>query len=99
MTKVQQILNLDLVKNSPYLNPWVDFYPMFQLLHSHWGDHIDVITLRGHQNVSEARDDMGTYSQTSNISLTLVGNKIVHHSDVVGASPAGAAPTTSSFST
>ena len=37
--------------------------------------------------------------QVSNISHTLVGNKIVDHSDVVGASPVGAAPTTSSFST
>ena len=36
--------------------------------------------------------------ETSNISRTLVGNKIVDHSDVVGASPVGAAPTTSSFS-
>ena len=35
----------------------------------------------------------------SNISRTLVGNEIVDHSDVVGASPVGAAPTTSSFST
>ena len=33
------------------------------------------------------------------ILLNLVGNKIVDHSDVVGASPVGAAPTTSSFST
>ena len=40
-----------------------------------------------------------TYRKTSNISHTLVGNKIVDHSDVVGASPVGAAPTTSSFST
>ena len=32
-------------------------------------------------------------------SYTLLGNKIVHHSDVVGAPPAGAAPTTSSFLT
>ena len=39
------------------------------------------------------------YHKTSNISRTLVGNKIVDHSDVVGASPVGAAPTTSSFST
>ena len=39
------------------------------------------------------------YCQTSNISSTLVGNKIVDHSDLVGASPAGAAPTTSSFLT
>ena len=33
------------------------------------------------------------YCQTSNISH----NKIVDHSDIVGASPVGAAPTTSSF--
>ena len=39
------------------------------------------------------------YRKTSNISRTLVGNEIVDHSDVVGASPVGAAPTTSSFST
>ena len=43
-----------------------------------------------------AHDD---YRKTSNISRTLVGNKIVDNSDVVGASPVGAAPTTSSFST
>ena len=39
------------------------------------------------------------YRQVSNIRRTLAGNKIVDHSDVVGASPVGAAPTTSSFST
>ena len=39
------------------------------------------------------------YRKTSNITRTLVGNKIVYHSDVVGASPIGAAPTTYSFST
>ena len=38
------------------------------------------------------------YRQTSNISSTL-GNKIVDHSDVVGASPVSTAPITSSFST
>ena len=38
------------------------------------------------------------YLQTSDISLTLVGNEIVDHSDVVGAAPVAAAPTTSSFS-
>ena len=42
---------------------------------------------------------IGKYCKTSNIRCTLVGNKIVDHSDVVGASPVGAAPTTSSFST
>ena len=40
-----------------------------------------------------------TYRKTSDISRTLLGNKIVDNSDVVGASPIGAAPTTSSFST
>ena len=39
------------------------------------------------------------YHQTSNIRHTLVHNKIVDHSDVVGASPVGADPTTSSFLT
>ena len=39
------------------------------------------------------------YRQVSNIRRTLAGYKIVHHSDGVGASPVGAAPTTSSFST
>ena len=39
------------------------------------------------------------YRQVSNIRRTLVRNIIVDHSDVVGASPVGAAPTTSSFST
>ena len=39
------------------------------------------------------------YHKTSNIRRTLVVTKIVDHSDVVGASPVGAAPTTSSFST
>ena len=38
------------------------------------------------------------YHETSNIRRTLVGIKIVGHSDVLGASPAGA-PATSSFAT
>ena len=38
------------------------------------------------------------YHQTSNIRRNLVGNKIADYSDVVGASPVGAAPTTYSFS-
>ena len=39
-----------------------------------------------------------TYHQTSNISCTLVGNKIdIDHSAVVGASPVSAAPTKSPF--
>ena len=39
------------------------------------------------------------YRQISNIRRSLAGNKIVDHSDVIGASPVGAAPTTSSLST
>ena len=39
------------------------------------------------------------YHQTSNISRTLVGIKIADHAGVVEASPVGAAPTVSSFST
>ena len=42
---------------------------------------------------------INSYHKTSNIRRPLVANKIVDHSDVVGASPVGAAPTTSSFST
>ena len=39
------------------------------------------------------------WTMSTDISSTLVGNKLVDHSDVVGASPVGTAPTTSSFST
>ena len=39
------------------------------------------------------------YRKTSDISRTLVGNNIADNSDIVGASPVGADPTTSSFST
>ena len=39
------------------------------------------------------------YSKTSIISHTLLDNKLVDHSVVIGASPVGAAPKTSSFST
>ena len=40
---------------------------------------------------------LDTYRKISNVRCTLLGNKIVDHSVVVGASPVGAAPTTSSF--
>ena len=39
------------------------------------------------------------YRHTSNIRRIMVGIKIADHSDVIGASSVGAAPTTSSFST
>ena len=41
----------------------------------------------------------GSATSTYNISRTLVGNKIVDNSDVVGESPVSAAPSISSFST
>ena len=41
--------------------------------------------------------DILYYRQISTIRRTLEDNKIVDHSDVAGASPFGAAPTTSSF--
>ena len=50
-------------------------------------------------HISITKSDITTYRQVSYIRRTLVGNKIVDHSDVVGTSPVGAAPTTSSFST
>ena len=40
-----------------------------------------------------------SYRKTYNIMHTFVDNKIVDYPDVFGASPVGAAPTTSSFST
>ena len=45
-----------------------------------------------------ARNVEHSCRQVSNMRCTLVGNWIVDHSDVVGATPVGAAPTTSSFS-
>ena len=42
---------------------------------------------------------LDNYRKTSHISRTSAGNKIVDNSDAVGASPVGAAPTTSSLST
>ena len=44
-------------------------------------------------------DSTQNYCQLFNIRRTSVGNKIVDHSDVVGALPVSTAPTTSSFST
>ena len=55
--------------------------------------------MAGVMDTTQNQDIFFLHCKTSNISRTLVGNKIVDNSDVVGASPAGAAPTTSSFST
>ena len=62
-----------------------------QILHWIW-------TTMEHWLIKQVQPDTD-YRQIFNIRCTLTGNKIVDHSDVVGASPVGAAPTTSSFST
>ena len=59
-----------------------------------------IITLNCPENVCVYNGTReSNYRKTSNISSTLEGNEIVDNSDIVGASPIGAAPTTSSFST
>ena len=67
--------------------------------------HVKTWTRKGNSiqmiNPSFAKNSIfqKNYHQTCNISSTLVENKTVDHSDVVGATPVGAAPTTSLFST
>ena len=64
-------------------------------------DGVTWLLALGEENpsVTDGFPSQKAYRTTSNISRTLVGNKIVDNSDVVGAAPVGAAPTTSSFST
>ena len=64
-------------------------------------NHIKFVILKYDKKCTRHSETIGIqkYHKTSNIRRTLVENKIVDHSDVVGASPVGAAPTTSSFST
>ena len=59
----------------------------------------NVSNWRHHHTTCLATNHYQIYHQVSNIRRTLVSNWIVDHSDVVGASPVGTAPTTSSFST
>ena len=63
--------------------------------------YVPCTLLQKHPTVHKTYENIAVrmYRKTSNISRTLVGHEIVDHSDVVGASPVGAAPTTSSFST
>ena len=51
------------------------------------------------KKISEIVCERRYYRQVFNIRCTLAGNKFVDNSDVVGASPVGAAPTTSPFLT
>ena len=72
------------------------------LLLAHHSSYIDYVLRNMHTvlffMLVDSCDEI-YYRKTSSISRTLVGNKIVDNSEVVGASPVGAAPTTSSFST
>ena len=73
------------------------FYDQLHREHASWHLHHTLPCLNA--IVSYSIDYAGSYPKISNTRRTLVGNKIVDHSDVVGASPVGAAPTTSLFST
>ena len=98
-----------LINPNIYTNLWehqVCLCTMLSCINQNTGSHqtwnslfsqkISILTPR---YVSTVNYDILMYRQVSNIRHTLEGNKIVDHSDVVGASPVGAAPTTSSFST
>ena len=50
-----------------------------------------------HTKLSELGRFISTYHETSNISRTIISNKIVDHSDVVGAWPVGVVPTHTSI--
>ena len=88
----------------PFTGIWIMDYQL--LLHHHMGCNciaMPCIDL-SYKYIMGLNDNVyicqvHSYRQVSNIRRTLAGYKIVDHSHVVGASPVGAAPTTSSFST
>ena len=61
--------------------------------------NVVITSAEGEMWVDLGRKNNNKTPQTCDIRGTLVGNKIVYHSDVVGALPVGAAPTTSAFLT
>ena len=88
----------------------ISFYSMFSGIVSQ-GHIVNRVSLAAIRNTVRYNNDYASagnqywlrflkwkisYRKTSNISRILVCYKIVDHSDVVGASPVGAAPTTSS---
>ena len=64
-----------------------------------WSGDAYFLQWTGSSFLIKIKEVFAKHREVFNIRRTLVGNKIVDHSDVVGASPVGAAPTTSSFST
>ena len=91
-------------KQWPFYKPWCDRWAVFFFFVFFCQGSVDFFVegpelppfefLRAPSKIIIFKNFL-TYHQTSNISHTLVGNKIVDHSDVVGALPVGAAPTTS----
>ena len=84
----------EFILSDVFLSPGSNFSQSVQatVLYNNFGNYTFEIT------AISPRDEWAYY-KTSNISRILVSNKIVDNSDVVGAPPVGAAPTTSSFST
>ena len=93
----------------PWINNWVPWYWM-RYNSMHWNNalgfyfHIQLGAIIIRSSITWYWIHQCSYwsricCQTSNISCTLVGNKFVDHSDVVGALPVGDAPSTSLFST
>ena len=77
----------------------VEVVMLFLALRKHCLPRIDSYALNNFLSPKRPMCESINYRKTSNIRRNLVGNKTVDHSDVVGASPVGAAPTTSLFST
>ena len=92
ITKVHSIYNFFSLKTS------ISFMKMLILKYLPFCSGLNVWTLPS-SGPLHICDPKQLYRKTSSIIRTLVGNKIVDNSDVVGASPVGAVPTTSSFST
>ena len=79
-----------------WINGWVNNHEAGDLRCHHTHYDVNVMICSIGMTSAEYKSD---YRQISNIRRTLLDNKLVVRSDVIGASPAGAAPTTSSFST
>ena len=89
--------DFEFTKDTPYLAPMGEIWDVYcENFGERWRSYNGITLYVYHGITTEC---VVYYRKTSNISRTLVGNKIVDNSDVVGASPVGTAPTTSSFST
>ena len=81
------VINVIIVRNQPYFRIRQVLY---LIMNATWLITVCALLCKYHHWI---------YRQISDISRTIVGNKIVNHSDVVGASSVGASPAISSFST